>query len=213
MTLSRKLQAYSKCSKSWFQTWYAVHVLFVERQKNVDYFTRDPGYEEETVDCLARHFYHWEEIEYSQETSYYGRDMSVFLERPDLMDPGFNHVKIFTIHHSSPREYGSNGAGDEGFQFNTKAINSYTFSLSLVNPQTMPLLEDLILDMLLSRRVDQAHKGLGRMLGTFKNKSNLNLVVNFDTTVCLGYKLMGCCHLWWILQCPKCFVMKNRFHS
>lgn len=106
----------------------------------------------------------------SDDDSSTNRDMSIFLKNPNPMDPALNYVKIF--------KFGINESKLFPFQDHPEALNRYLSVINLVNPQTMPVLQDLIFGMVIHERTDKAHTDLGRVLGTFENRINLSLTAN-----------------------------------
>lgn len=104
-----------------------------------------------------------------------GRDRCVplvidFVKNPTSMDLVLSHVKVFKIRCNSEL------AGCEGgYTYYTEALTSYLVVICMVNPEMMPVLETLILDVFLDERTNKAHTNLGRLLKTFKNKINLSV--------------------------------------
>lgn len=97
------------------------------------------------------------------------RYMSTILEYHSSMDSVFKYVKVFKLI-SGANEIGS--ATSKGLK---EYLNRYKLALSLVNPHTMPALEDFIFDIFLVDSIDEIHTDLGRVLRTFKSKIKLSL--------------------------------------
>lgn len=114
-----------------------------------------------------------ENVFYFTDNPYHsGRDMSVFLKTPNSMDPVLKYVKDFII-----RTEGKLVCRRGGFEKYPEALNRYLLAFRLVNPQMMPLLESLAVQIVVDKLTHDANADLGRVLGTFDEKIRLSLTI------------------------------------
>lgn len=110
-------------------------------------------------------------------------EKAFFFECPTSMDSPLKYVKVFKL--SIRRR----GGLLEDISNEYMPRKKFALALSLVNPQTMPLLRDLILQTIIDTKTSKAYIELGRALGTFENKINLTLLglVDPDSYACDNY--------------------------